>query len=609
LTVQAETRSITSHEPALERHRPTERVEAASIEESQRANTATIMIVDDEPTTIEVLQILLEDAGYERFITTCDSTQAVRLASESNPDLLLLDLVMPEVDGLQILREIRADGELCHTPVVVLTSATDAATKLNALELGATDFLGKPVDPSELALRLRNTLAAKAYQDRLANYDRLTDLPNKGLFMKRLGSALERASRDGRSCAVLHIGINRIGKINDTLGHEMGDRLLEQVAHRLDKLTRRDNSTQALAEDTGVSHVARFEGGEFVLCIPTLPTLGYASKVAKRLLDAFEAPFLINAEKLLVNLSIGISIFPSDGRNNETLLKHARIATSHAKRVGKSGVEFYSKELNARSVEQLRIEHDLHGALERDELLLHYQPKFNLRSGEMEGAEALLRWQHPTMGLISPAQFIPIAEETGLIVPFGYWVLKTAYRQSLAWEAEGIPKVRVAVNVSSVQFRESNLLARLRNSALTGDLDTDRLTLEITESMVIDHLEETVNTLSQLREMGFKVSLDDFGTGYSSLSRLKRLPIDELKIDRSFIVDVPDSKDDAAILNAVIVMAHGLGLTVVTEGIETPEQRDFLRELDCDLVQGFLLGKPMTAEDFTARFKTPPVSD
>jgi len=563
-----------------------------------------IMIVDDEPTTIDVLQILLEDAGYEQFVTTTDAACALALIRETNPDLLLLDLVMPEVGGLEILRDLRADESMQRIPVVVLTSATDANTKLNALELGATDFLAKPVDPSELALRLRNTLAAKAYQDRLANYDRLTDLPNKTLFMKRLQGALERAARDRRSCAVLHMGLNRFGQINDTLGHEMGDRLLEQVAHRLDGITRRGEDDQpCTSEDPSVAHVSRFEGGEFVLCVPDLATVGQATKVANRLLGAFNAPFFIGGEQLIITLGIGIAVFPSDGQDTESLLKHARVATSHARRSGQSGFEYYSDEQNARSIEQLRLEHDLHKALERGELTLHYQPKFELASGRLAGAEALLRWHHPVLGLVPSATFIPLAEEIGLIVPIGYWILHTAYKQSLAWESGGLHKVRIAVNMSSVQFRESQLLARFHAAVQTRHLDTSRLTLEITESMLIDQLEDTIGILEQLRAMGFKISLDDFGTGYSSLSHLKRLPIDELKIDRSFVVDAPQSEDDAAILRAIIGMAHGLRLPVVAEGIETDEQHTFLGELGCDQVQGFLLGKPMPAEDFLARFR------
>ncbi len=569
----------------------------------------TIMMVDDEPTTLAVLQVLLEDAGYNRFVMTCESDRAVELAQAEHPDLLLLDLVMPEVGGLEILQAMRDDDKLCHTPVIVLTSSTDSETKLTALELGATDFLAKPVDPSELAVRLRNTLAAKAHRDRLANFDRVTELPNKIHFMKRASYALERAQRDDRRCALVHIDLNRFEQINDALGHDTGDQLLEQVARRLDLCVRVGDEAQDLGERTFDGNLSRLDGTEFVLCLPNLPTLGSASKVARRIVEGFQSPFTIAERKLFVTLSIGISVFPSDGTNIDLLLRHAKVAADHARRNGREEVQYYSKEFNTSSSQQLVLEHDLYKVLENDELVLHYQPKIDARSGALSSAEALMRWHHPEFGVVAPNVFIPIAEETGLIVTMGYWAIIRASNQSVAWESEGLPKLRVAVNVSAIQFRDRNMLEKLHYAVRNGELDPSRVCLEVTESVLIDHLEDAIDTLTKIRSMGFAISLDDFGTGYSSLGHLKRLPIDELKIDRSFVKDAPECSDDVAILGAIVAMAHGLGLSVVAEGVETQEQEDVIRRLGCDYIQGFKTGAPMPASAFTVRFAPEPLEE
>jgi diguanylate cyclase (GGDEF)-like protein len=554
---------------------------------------AVIMLVDDEPTTLDVLQMFLEEAGYENFVAVTDSRQALGLLRSRRPDVLLLDLMMPEVGGFDILSSMRADPDLVHVPVIMLTSSTDAQTKLTALELGATDFLGKPVDPSELALRLRNTLAAKAYQDRLAYYDRLTGLPNRQLFSERLERTLWRAQQESSACAVMHLDLDRFQQINDSLGHTAGDGLLKAVAQRLE-------STLAVDWDSDRESVflARVGGDEFSMILTGFRGPDHAIELAERIRAALGHPFTLGEREFFVSASLGVAVFPEDGPDRDTLMRHAGIATSHAKQRGDKSYQFYSSGLNARAMEYLSLESQLHKAIERGELVLHYQPKICTGSGRITGAEALVRWHHPEHGTVSPATFIPIAEESGLIIPIGEWVLHRACEQLRAWTQAGYGHLQMAVNVSTLQFRSERLLEIIEQALRGTGLDGRHLTIELTESVLMCNARGSARTLEEIRALGPKVSVDDFGTGYSSLSYLKRFAIDELKIDRSFVRDIPQDPDNSAIVTAVIAMAHGLGLSVVAEGVETEAQLAFLRERRCDQFQGFLVGRPTEATRF-----------
>jgi diguanylate cyclase (GGDEF)-like protein len=558
---------------------------------------AIVMMVDDEPTTIDVLQAFLETEGYKRFITTSESIRAMDLVASENPDVLLLDLHMPKVTGFDILTRLRRDQRYRHLPVIVLTSATDSETKLKALQLGASDFLAKPVDPSELALRLRNTLAAKAYQDRLTYYDTLTGLPNRRLFLDRLQWSLRCAKRDGTHGAVLHVDLDHFQKINDTLGHEIGDSLLIAVGDRLLKyIPAVGASTAEEVESQGI--LSRVGGDEFNVLLPEMPRIESAVEIARSLLDAMREPFRVNDSEVFISGSIGVAIFPNDGDSCDTLLKHAGVATNQAKLRGRNTYEFYSANMNARALERLSLENQLRRALERDELFAVYQPKVNIKTGQVMGSEVLLRWHHPEHGSISPVQFIPLAEETGLVVPFGEWVLYTACKQNKMWQSAGLPKIRVAVNVSARQFRDGKFIQTLVNALEVSKLDPQYLTLELTENTIMENAQENLDVLHEIKEMGIKLSVDDFGTGYSSLSYLKQLPLDELKIDRSFISGIRSEADDAPIVTAIIAMAHSLGLSVVMEGIETQHQLVFSKDRGCDEYQGFLFSKPVPSGEF-----------
>ncbi len=579
-----------------------QRIDAAN--ETANLDTAcaqsTIMMVDDEPIILETLQMFLEDAGYANFITTTEPKKALNMVVLKKPDVVLLDVMMPEISGLEILEQMRSKEALRHIPAIILTSATDPETKLQALELGATDFLAKPVDPSELALRLRNTLAAKAYQDRLLYYDGLTGLPNRRLFTKRLNDALVRAKHDTKDCAVLHIDLDRFKQINDTLGQNFGDTLLKAVSARLVECVRHSDLVGRPGNEEEEAELSRFGGDEFTLFIPYVERLENTTLVARRILKAMADPFRVNARELFITASIGIAVCPTDGDSVDTLLKHAAVAVSHAKERGRNTYQYYAKDLNTRSVERLTLENHLRKALTNRELFLVFQPKTEVRTGRIIGAEALLRWKHPKLGVVPPDEFIPMAEEMDLIVPFGEWAIYAVCTLAKRWQSQ-IDPVRVSVNVSSRQFHKSDrLMLTVRNALETTGLEGKYLGLELTESMLMENPEEIARTLKTIKNMGVKISIDDFGTGFSSFSNLRRYPLDELKIDRSFMNDIPNNTDDAAIVGAMISMAHGLGMGVVAEGIERQEQLDFLRDRDCDEYQGYLLSKPVLSSDFLA---------
>ena len=572
------------------------------LEDGKKLLDALVMMVDDEPLNIEVTQIHLEEAGYTRFISCSEPLEALRLIGEGRPDVLLLDLMMPGFSGLDILARMELDNVLKDVPVIVLTSSRDAATKLQALELGATDFLAKPVDPSELLLRLRNTLAAKAYRDRLANYDLLTGLPNRHTFMDRLDWALQHATRYGQGGAVLQVGIDEFKRVNEALGPAVGDAMLKGVAERLEQCLRSTDTVGRIEERDARPSLSRLSGDEFTLLLPLLRKSDDASRVAQRVLAAIAEPFHLGEHEISVTCSVGIALFPNDGDERDTILKNAGAAMQHAKERGKNTSTYYSSELNARALQKLHLAAQLRKALERDELVLHYQPKVDVKSGAVIGAEALVRWQHPERGMVPPGEFIPLAEENGLIVPLGDWVLREACRQVTAWQKAGLRVPRVSVNVSSHQFRQGDLTKVVRRILDESNVETSYVCLELTEGVIMDNAEANIRTLIDLKTMGVKLSIDDFGTGYSSLSYLSRFPLDELKIDRSFIMQIKAADDRAAIVTAIIAMAHSLGLSVVAEGIETEPQLAFLDAQGCDEYQGFYKSKPLPAADFQERF-------
>lgn len=426
----------------------------------------------------------------------------------------------------------------------------------------------------------------------LAHHDVLTNLPNRPLFHDRLHQAIAQAQRNQSMVAIIFLDLDRFKSINDSLGHEAGDLLLCAFSERIRQSVRESDT------------IARIGGDEFTIILDNIQEIHNAAAISEKIISGMRAPFRIAGHELYITTSIGISIYPMDGNDVGTLVKNADTAMYSAKKRGRNQFNFYTVDMNAASLVHLTLENQLRRALERNELVLHYQPQIELATGKVIGAEALIRWQHPERGLLSPGEFILLAEETGLIVPIGEWVVKTACNQAQMWHHQGWDSFKVAVNLSARQLGQQDLLlktvARLLQDA---PLAPEFFELEVTESMLMENIESTAATLKAISNMGISIALDDFGTGYSSLNYLKRLPLNSLKIDRSFVMDIPKDTDDVKITESILGLAHNLGLTVIAEGVETQEQLNFLKTYQCDFAQGFLFSKPVSPEDFTKVYK------
>ena len=421
----------------------------------------------------------------------------------------------------------------------------------------------------------------------LAYHDGLTGLPNRSMFSRVLSQSISEAHRYERRLAVAFLDLDRFKQINDTLGHEAGDQLLKEVATRLKGCVRESDT------------VARLGGDEFVVLLPELQDEQYASIVAQKILAATARPFILMSQEFRVTASIGISTYPQDGLDEQTLTKNADIAMYQAKAEGKNNFQFYSEKLNANSLERLTLESSLRHALERNEFRLHYQAKREIASGKITGMEALLRWEHPDLGTVAPMQFIPVAEETGLIVPIGKWVLKTVCLQSIDWQKQGLPPLSIAVNLTARQFLDEQLITDVSSILVETGMDPHLLELELNESVLIHDVENTLRILTGLKALGIRIAVDDFGTGYSSLAMLQRFPLDTIKIDRSLMHDCLGTADETGLADAIIAMGKTLSLTVVAQGVETKEQADHLRLHACDELQGFYFKKPLPVDEFT----------
>ena len=559
------------------------------------AGEALIMMVDDEELVIQLIQAFLGEAGYTRFTYTEESPKALELIERDRPQLLLLDINMPRMNGFEILEAMRAEPRLQHIPVIVLTSADDAETKLKALSLGATDFLRKPVDRSELVLRVRNTLAAKAYQDYLAYYDRATGLANRQRFMSEVERALREAQKRGATSALLGIDLDRLKQVNEALGPALGDQIIRQAGARVrGVLSSLDTATY------GEPFAARSGGDEFSVVLPAVAGAEAAAQVVQSLLQALAVPYNVDGKELHVTASLGVALFPADGSVMDELVKNANAALHQAKQAGRNTYRFYSKAFNDKAAQRLSMEGQLRRALENGEFELFYQPKFRVADASLCGGEALLRWRHPQTGLVPPNEFIPVAEECGLITAIGNWALHAACAQLRAWQEAGLRRVPIAVNVSPRQFQR-DLIETVRQAIATS-AQGDYLRLELTESSVMADRRGAIELLHELKALGMKISVDDFGTGYSSLSHLETLPLDEVKIDRSFISRIDSEQAQAPLVDMIIAMAHSLSFCVVAEGVETPAQLAYLRTRACDECQGFHFSKPLPAQEFAARY-------
>lgn len=677
-----------------------------------------ILLVDDVPANIHVLAAALK-ADY-RIKIAVNGPAALDLAERHDkPELILLDVMMPGMNGIEVMRELRERPETKDIPVIFVSADSSEQSQVAGLDLGADDYLTKPVVVPVLMARVRNILqrkcaeaqlrlaahvfdhsgeaimitdrnnlilqvnpafmrltgytasevrgkspsilasgkttpdeyramwhsinetgfwqgeiwdrhkdgcvypklltisvvrsvsgsvdyyiasfadisAQKATEEKIrhiAHHDPLTDLPNRLYLQISLKQTMLLVRRKEEEAAVMFIDLDRFKVINDSLGHQVGDGLLIEVAHRL-KDSVRDSDL-----------VVRLGGDEFVIVLTDKNAAHASAHVADKILTALSKPYLVKGINLRTTPSIGISLYPHDGETIELLMKNADTAMYHAKAVGRNNYQFFRAEMKHLTNNRLLLEHSLHEALEKGQFYLHYQPQVKPENEHVIGLEVLLRWQHPVLGNVPPDQFIPVAEEIGLIGRLGEWVLNTACSQLREWRDQGFKDLRIAVNLSVQQLRQAHLVERIASVLRANELAVGDLELEITESAVMLNPEVAIEIFNALRHIGVELAIDDFGTGYSSLSYLKLLPIQRLKLDRTFVKDIETDPNDAAICSATIALAHALGIEVVAEGVETEAQRDYLLEREADIMQGFLFAKPMPAEavpDFLNRFR------
>jgi diguanylate cyclase (GGDEF)-like protein len=466
----------------------------------------------------------------------------------------------------------------------------------------------KPFHPHEvrqLALALGRKWEAEHQVRQLAYYDSLTGLPNRVLFLDRLSQTIEMARRYQRKAAVLFLDLDNFKRINDTLGHTFGDEILKTTAKRLRHCVR---TSDVVTHPTPQGTAARLGGDEFTILLAEIVSMEEPAIVAQRILEQMAEPMRLASHEVIVTPSIGIAVFPDDGDNDETLLKNADLAMYFAKRSGSNSFQYYQAPMNVTALKRLKMENHLRQAIARGEFALHYQPQMDLETGAISGVEALLRWNNEELGNVSPVEFIPVAEESGLIVAIGTWVLRAACLQARAWRDRGVPLPRIGVNVSVRQFVQRNFPETVAQVLAETGLEPEVLEIEVTESLLMRDADGAAATLGKLKALGIQLAIDDFGTGYSSLSRLKEFPIDRLKIDRSFVRVVDTDLNDQAIASAVIAMAGSMNMRVVAEGVETSGQLDFLRAKHCDEIQGYFLSRPLPpeqAEDFLLRIVAP----
>jgi len=551
----------------------------------------SVLLIEDNPGDARLIcEMIAEEPGTPFLLQHVDRlAKGLEHLSSGGTALVILDLSLPDSIGLETFTKVYAHSPA--VPIIVLTGNDDDALALSAVKGGAQDYLVKSRLDRELLLRsMHYSIERKAYQVQLehqANYDALTGLPNRNLLNDRLRQAVY-SQRSPRNIAVVFMDLDHFKFVNDSLGHSTGDKLLKAMGERLRSVLREGDT------------VGRVGGDEFVLILNDQSNEEVIFRAMQRITAKVAEPIQIDGKELYVTVSAGISLYPQDGQDVETLLKNADAAMYRAKEHGRSNFQFYTSEMNERVTDRLALEHALRRALERREFLLHYQHKVDLRTGSIIGAEALVRWMHPEWGLVRPARFIPIAEETGLIVPLGEWVFEEACRQTRTWIDAGLRPGTVSVNLSARQFRAEGLVRAVSRILQETRVDPALVEMELTESMVMHNVETSIATLQALKALGIRLSVDDFGTGYSSLAYLKDLPIDALKIDRSFVRDIGmgADADDGILAAAIISLGHALHLKVIAEGVETDAQLHFLKRHGCDQVQGFLYGEPVPPAQF-----------
>jgi len=669
-----------------------------------------ILVADDSRFIRFTLREFLESDGYE-VIEAMDGRQVLSLFEEREPDIILMDFMMPEIDGVSACAQLQQLPKGKSTPVIMITSLNDENSVNLAFESGATDYISKPINWAVLRKRLSRLLQArhteltldqneafarsiinhaiegiitidingvivfinpsaekifgyasnevigsnismlipelcyndftnldidskfteknleilgrqknnsnlpievtiskfyvgkkffftiilrditerKRYEETIkyqAFYDSLTDLPNRLLLKDRIDFQISHSKCTKQSLAIMYLDLDRFKLINDTLGHDMGDKLLKEIAVRL----------KSCVNETDI--VARMGGDEFVILLPDITYEENIGNIASKILQTISKPIFINSHELYISVSIGVTICPNDGKDVETLLTNADVAMYRAKEKGKNNFQLYTPALNEKALERLAMENSLRRALDYNEFVVYYQPKVSTKTEQIIGMEALIRWQHPNLGIVPPAKFIPLAEETGLIIPIGEWVLRTACSQNKAFQNSGLPPLTVAVNLSALQFQLQDLIKMVSTVLEETELDPHYLELEITESIAMQNVDHTIKIINELKAMGIKFAIDDFGTGYSSLSQLNSFSVNKLKIDKSFVSKIDGVKDHSIIASTVLALGKSMELGVVAEGVENQEQVNFFKLNKCDEMQGYFFGKPMPKEDF-----------
>jgi predicted signal transduction protein with EAL and GGDEF domain len=573
----------------------------------------TVLIVDDDPGARLLLGTALEMSGFH--VSSAAGGAAAIASFRSQPvDCIILDVVMPGMNGFDTCTALRALPHCHHVPILMQTSLEDMDSVNRAYTAGATDFSSKGINPMLLAQRVKFLVRTKRTQDQLvasearvrylAYYDPLTALPNRQRLKQLLADQVEWAMLRQSGVATLMLDIDNFSRINDTQGPAAGDAVLKEVANRLQHCLRDCDRSQfdavAATAAAGVIKdcVARTGGDEFGLVLPGVSTADAADSVARRVQVALARPLIIGDQEYPLSAAIGISIFPLDAADAENLINNADAAMHHAKKAHVGGMEFFKKSISTRAAKRMSLESDLRKAVERQEFVLHYQPRLSLETMQVEAVEALLRWPHPQRGLVPPDEFIPIAEQSGLIVEIGDWVLREACSQAKRWHDLDSSSWQVAVNVSGVQFRDGSLVRRVEDAVASAGIDPRLIELEFTEGALIEYSSAVSKAVTSLKELGVATALDDFGTGYSSMSYLRHFPVDTLKIDRVFVRDIASKNaGNAPLVDAIIAMAKSMGLATVAEGVETDAQWQYLRDRDADQVQGYLFCKPLSILD------------
>ncbi|WP_413165617.1 EAL domain-containing protein [Capilliphycus salinus ALCB114379] len=585
--------------------------------------TYDILIVDDQPANLRLLSRLLTRKGYE-VRQAINGTMALQAVQAKIPQLIMLDIMMPDLDGYEVCSLLKANPETAEVPVIFLSALDDVFDKVKAFTVGAVDYISKPFQSQEVLARVQHHLALQAMNQKISElnaeleqqvkertqqleqvnakltqmafHDELTGLPNRTLFINRLEEALQNAQADSSyQFALLYIDCDRFKVVNDSLGHSVGDQLLAAVAHRL---------ADALSQ---VKILARLGGDEFAILVTNIQDMTPAVQVAEKVIETLSTPFKLQKYDMYVNASIGIALSNSSYTQPEHILRDADAAMYRAKKQG-NRYQVFDETIHQKALQTFQIETDLRKAISLNELKLNYQPIIDLKTGKLIGFETLARWIHTHRGFISPNEFIPVAEETGLIVPIGYWILEEACQQLKAWQISGLAdeNLTVNVNLSARQFSQVDLIEQIDQILEKTDLNSQALKFEITESAIMENQQKAQKILEQFRDRQIQICLDDFGTGYSSLSYLDSFSIDTLKIDKSFTGRLDGTPEQLGLVPVIINIAHHMGMDVVAEGVETEAQLNQLKELDCDFGQGYFFAKPLDVENATKLLESSP---